>query len=253
MLNCFNTVSIPISINQSVVNAKLAQAIREHTNVETIVQLIQEEGADPDAIIIPSSISYLRTQLYTPLQLAILYDNLFHMPVLLDYGADVDKTSKPQPHLPKGLVSFSKHLSYITFSIVKRLPNICLDKAVTPLELVIQLPDLQQWEEMFKLLLERGANPECIKDPHPFCPTHRSTSIKQLKIAKAIKCINDLPDNHKPHAIAEFKECYTLWKDPEKEFSAKVLCNYPKLLTEYYDHFIAGDISEGINELNYMN
>lgn len=91
------------TMNQNKVNLKLVKAIETQQSAHTIIKLIQEEGADPNAIL-PLPFSYnpiqplLDTpqQLLTPLQLAVVYKNLPLIVTLIDNGAQVNKASEPQ-------------------------------------------------------------------------------------------------------------------------------------------------------------
>lgn len=144
--------------------------------------------------------------------------------------------------------------------VLDLIPNITLPiifntNVITPIELALQAAAAEQKETMVRILLEYGADQSLVRDQALLHSNLSNATKKHLQIAKEIKYIMDLTNNHNvlatATAITQFKDFYTLLKDCDKEFANKLFAYYKDIKyhnnVEYYEinPYMAGFLSVG--------
>ncbi|WP_375326724.1 hypothetical protein [Candidatus Tisiphia endosymbiont of Nemotelus uliginosus] len=245
------------------------------------------------SITIPPGTQFLRG--VTPLQLAIAQQSPLYIQALLDNGAIANKANSPsltsalqnitQLYVAiialydiavithyiggdsniKSLITINNIILLNASAVISTvmllldlipnitLPIICKANVIMPIELALQT--VEHKETIVRILLEYGADQNLVRDQALLHSNLSNATKKHLQIAKEIKYIMDLTNNHNvlatATAITQFKDFYTLLKDRDKEFANKLFAYYKDIKchdnVEQYEinPYMAGFLSVG--------
>ncbi|WP_375326725.1 hypothetical protein [Candidatus Tisiphia endosymbiont of Nemotelus uliginosus] len=222
---------------QDFTDMMLLKGIIQREDEGTLTNRLSQEGANPNCTITEQNTpftketvlsQYYTTFGFTPMHVAVLWNNSPAIQVLAKYGANID-SMKEYYNL------YYNIFLYRNWDLMKEVGNIgakyfvdllILQKntSTTPLGLAARV---ENNKELIKLLLENGAQQDLV-DPILLQSHATETTKHHLKIAKQIALITDLLSDNKNATNIIFQRYlhHNNLVEENKDFAQKVFANY---------------------------